>query len=72
MALTSSISEVMGYLVLAGIIAGIIYYVFSCEGEDKKKDKKEDNKEAVSNPPIQKPFVAYKDWTVLNTISTLC
>ena len=43
LAFTSSISEVIGYLVIAGIVFGVIYYVLSC-GDDKKKDKKEDNK----------------------------
>lgn len=45
---TSSISEIVNYLVFFGVIAGIIYFVFSCES-DEKKEKKKTNTEKVTN-----------------------
>jgi hypothetical protein len=64
---TSSISEVMGYLVLIAILGGIMAYVFNCGG-DKKDEKKEAKTEAVSAPPTTQNNVAstYSSETVEN------
>lgn len=49
---TSSIGEIMGYLVFFGVIAVIIFCVFCCEA-DEKKEKKKANIENVTNTPIE-------------------
>ncbi len=46
---TSSISEIVGYLVLYGTIAGVIVYVFNCSGT--KDSKKETKTEKISKAP---------------------